>query len=48
MGRKYPRGLRKVGRTTLYTNVGLGTIIVPVRVLSPPEVTLLTLRSGSP
>ena len=46
MGRKYPRGLRKVGRTALYTNIGLGTIVVPMRVLAPPEVTLLTLRSG--
>jgi predicted MPP superfamily phosphohydrolase len=25
--------------------VGLGTIIVPIRVLATPEVTLLTLRS---
>lgn len=45
LGRKYPRGLRKVGRTALYTNVGLGTIIVPIRVLATPEVTLLTLRA---
>jgi len=44
LARKYPRGLRKVGRTALYTNVGLGTIIVPIRVLAPPEVTLLRLR----
>ena len=44
LARKYPRGLRKVGRTTLYTNVGLGTIIVPIRVLVLPEVTLLRLR----
>jgi predicted MPP superfamily phosphohydrolase len=45
LARKYPRGLRKVGRTALYTNVGLGTIIVPIRVLAAPEVTLLTLRA---
>ncbi len=45
MGRKYPRGLRRVRRTALYTNVGLGTIIVPIRVLAAPEVTLLTLRA---
>jgi predicted MPP superfamily phosphohydrolase len=44
LARKYPRGLRKVGRTTLYTNVGVGTIIVPVRVLVAPEVTLIKLR----
>jgi predicted MPP superfamily phosphohydrolase len=45
LARKYPRGLRKVGGTTLYTNVGLGTIIMPIRVLATPEVTLLTLRT---
>jgi len=45
MGRKYPIGLRKVGQLTLYTNIGLGTIGVPVRILAPPEVTLLTLRT---
>ena len=44
LGRKYPRGLRTIGRTALYTNVGLGTIIVPIRILAAPEVTLLTLR----
>lgn len=46
LARKYPRGLRKVGRTALYTNVGLGTIIVPIRVLAAPEVTLLRLRAS--
>jgi predicted MPP superfamily phosphohydrolase len=46
LARKYPRGLRTVGRTMLYTNVGLGTIIVPIRVLVPPEVTMLRLRAS--
>jgi predicted MPP superfamily phosphohydrolase len=46
LARKYPRGLRRVGRTTLYTNIGLGTIIVPIRVLAAPEVTLLRLRAS--
>jgi predicted MPP superfamily phosphohydrolase len=44
LARKYPRGLRQVGRTALYTNVGLGTIIAPIRVMAAPEVTLLRLR----
>ncbi len=44
---KYPRGLYTVGSTTLYTNFGIGTIRVPVRLNCPPEVALLTLRSGS-
>jgi len=42
--KKYPWGLRKVGPLTLYTNAGLGTIRVPVRLNCPPEITLFTLR----
>ena len=45
MGRKYPRGLRRVGELMLYTNVGIGTLLIPVRWNCPPEVTLITLRS---
>ena len=44
--RKYPRGLYRVGPLTLYTNIGLGTIRLPIRLNCPPEVTLFTLRSG--
>ena len=44
LGREYPRGLYHVGRLTLYTNIGLGTIRIPVRLNCPPEITLLTLR----
>jgi predicted MPP superfamily phosphohydrolase len=46
LGRKYPMGLRKVKQTTLYTNIGLGTIVVPIRFMAKPEVTLFTLRTG--
>ncbi len=42
--RKYPRGLYQVGGLVLYTNFGIGTIRVPVRLNCPPEVTLFTLR----
>jgi predicted MPP superfamily phosphohydrolase len=45
MARKYPWGLRHIGPLTLYTNVGLGTIRMPVRFNAPPEVTLFTLRT---
>jgi predicted MPP superfamily phosphohydrolase len=45
LARKYPRGLHHIGPLTLYTNMGLGTIRVPVRLNCPPEVTLFTLRS---
>lgn len=46
LARKYPWGLRQIGGLTLYTNVGIGTIHVPVRWNCPPEVTLVTLRQG--
>jgi uncharacterized protein len=45
MARKYPIGLYTVGRMKLYTNSGLGTIRVPIRLFAPPEVTLFTLRA---
>jgi predicted MPP superfamily phosphohydrolase len=44
--RKYPRGRYMVGALPLYTNVGLGTIRLPVRLNCTPEVTLFTLRAG--
>ena len=43
--RKYPRGLYRVKTLMLYTNLGLGTIRVPLRLNCPPEVTLFTLRA---
>ena len=43
--RKYPRGRYQVGAMSLYTNIGLGTIRLPVRLNCVPEVTLITLRS---
>lgn len=47
MGRRYPRGLYKVGKLTLYTNIGIGTIHAPIRLNCPPEITLITLRANS-
>ncbi len=47
LAQKYPRGLYKVGPLILYTNIGLGTIRLPIRLNCPPEVTLFTLRSAS-
>ena len=44
LGREYPRGLRKIRDLTLYTNIGLGTIRLPVRLNCPPEITMLKLR----
>jgi predicted MPP superfamily phosphohydrolase len=45
---KYPRGLHRIRELTLYTNVGIGTIRLPVRFNCPPEITLFTLRRASP
>lgn len=44
MAKKYIWGLYKIGGLTLYTNPGLGTLILPVRWNCPPEITLLKLR----
>jgi predicted MPP superfamily phosphohydrolase len=46
LGRRYPKGLYRLGPLTLYTNVGLGTIRIPVRLNCPPEVTLIKLRAA--
>ena len=43
---KYPMGLYNVDGLWLYTNRGLGTTNVPLRVNCPPEITELTLVSG--
>jgi uncharacterized protein len=47
LAKKYPWGMYHVGGLTLYTNSGLGTIRVPVRINAPPEVTLFTLRASA-
>jgi len=47
LARKYFMGLYKIGPLTLYTNPGLGTIGLPIRLNCPPEITLLTLRRST-
>jgi hypothetical protein len=44
LGRKYIWGAYQVGPLPLYTNAGLGTLRIPMRLNCPPEITLLTLR----
>lgn len=44
LARKYIWGRYQIGPLTLYTNPGLGTVGLPVRLNCPPEITLLTLR----
>ncbi|MGG4448689.1 metallophosphoesterase [Brevibacillus porteri] len=43
-GRKYVQGLYQVGGMAVYTNRGLGTTILPVRLFCRPELTVLTLQ----
>ena len=47
LAKKYVLGTYQVGPLPLYTNAGLGTVGVPVRLNCPPEITLLTLQSSS-
>jgi predicted MPP superfamily phosphohydrolase len=44
-GRKYPGGLYKVGEMFQYTNRGVGTDTVALRINCPPEITLFVLES---
>ena len=45
-GFRYGRGLVREGRKTLFVTSGVGTSGWPVRFLRPPEIVLLTVRSG--
>ncbi len=45
LARKYPFGHYRVRNMHLYTNRGIGMIVLPYRFNAPPEVTLTTLRS---
>jgi predicted MPP superfamily phosphohydrolase len=45
-GSRFRQGLVRVRNTWLFVSRGLGTVIVPLRVDSPPEIVLLTLRPG--
>jgi uncharacterized protein len=47
MARKYVWGTYQIGPLPLYTNAGLGTVGLPIRLNCPPEITLLTLRQSA-
>jgi len=47
LARKYVKGLFHIGPLTLYTNIGLGTVGIPVRLNCPPEITLITVRKAT-
>ncbi len=42
----YDMGLYNAGGMPLYVTRGIGTCIVPVRLLCPPEITLITFTGG--
>jgi predicted MPP superfamily phosphohydrolase len=44
-GRKYPAGFYLVKGMKLYTNRGIGTTAIELRLNCPPEITVLTLRA---
>jgi len=46
LAKKYPYGYYRVGELQLYTNRGIGMIVLPYRFNAPPEVTLITLRAA--
>lgn len=48
LGRLYPQGLYTINGMQLYTNRGLGTSWLGLRVNCPPEITILTLDSSQP
>ncbi|MGA2168804.1 MAG: metallophosphoesterase [Terracidiphilus sp.] len=46
LGRKYVEGWFRLGGLQLYVNRGIGTVGLPFRINCPPEITLITLRTG--
>lgn len=48
LGRRYAYGLVREGRNTVFVTRGIGTSIVPLRFLCPPEIAVLTLKGKAP
>ncbi len=46
LARRYVMGSYRVRDLQLYVNRGIGVILLPMRFLCPPEVTVFTLRAG--
>lgn len=45
LARKYTVGLHHIGEMKQYTNRGLGTALIPLRINCKPEITVFTLKS---
>ena len=46
-GRRFVHGHFNLGPMQLYVNRGIGTVTVPIRILCPPEITLITLQPSA-
>lgn len=46
LAKKYPTGLYRDGERHLYVSRGLGTLNIPVRLLCPPEVTIVKFSAA--
>lgn len=46
MFKKYPNGMYQVGDMLQYTNRGVGTHVLRLRINCPPEITVFTLQPG--
>ncbi len=46
-GRRFDRGLQRLGKALLYNSAGFGMHTIPLRLNCPPEITLFTLRKKS-
>ncbi|WJP98523.1 metallophosphoesterase [Macrococcus bovicus] len=44
LGRKYVKGLYRIGAMTLHVSPGLGTTHLPIRLFCPPEITLFNIH----
>lgn len=45
---RYVWGKYRIGNTHMYVSRGIGTVGLPIRLNCPPELTRITLRSGTP
>lgn len=45
-GQRFAKGLVKEGSKQIFISSGIGTSIIPVRFLTPPEISVITLRTA--
>ncbi len=47
LGERFVDGWNQLGGTQIYVSRGIGTVVLPVRVACPPEITCISLRGDS-